>query len=149
VLHPETPVIEMQIYVGNLGLNSGAPQNVNQLNTAAMTPYFSNAQVIPIALGQTQQLPIATKNGKNIDFSISFPSVTQYSLFQVNDDQGVLLIYTSFILVNDRAAHQALPAPIPRASPAQAPPADRPRPSAGRSDSSGEPQAPEREPASV
>ena len=49
----------MQLYVGNLGLNSGAPQNVNQLNTAAMTPYFTNAQVIPIALGQTLQLPIA------------------------------------------------------------------------------------------
>jgi cytochrome c biogenesis protein ResB len=138
----------MQLYVGNLGLNSGAPQNVNQLNTAAMTPYFSNAQVIPVALGQTEQLPIATKNGKNIDFSISFPSVTQYSLFQVNDDQGVLLVYTSFILVMTGLLTKLYLRPfLERRQRKRRQPITLDR--RWSSDSSGEPQAPEREPASV
>ena len=34
-----------------------------------------------------------------MNFTISFPAIHQYSLFQVNDDQGVLLVYTSFILI--------------------------------------------------
>ena len=93
------PIIEMQLYVGNLGLDSGAAQNVNQLNTSQMSPYYSDAAVIPLEMGKTMTLPIDVKNGKAVDFTISFPSVTQYSLFQVNDDQGVLLVYTGFILI--------------------------------------------------
>jgi len=93
------PMIEMQLYVGNLGLNSGAPQNVNQLDTSNMQAYFSDGHVIPILLGQSIQLPIDTVNGKTVNFTISFPAIHQYSLFQVNDDQGVLLVYTSFILI--------------------------------------------------
>jgi cytochrome c biogenesis protein len=145
---PRNPVIEMQLYVGNLGLNSGAPQNVNQLNTNAMTPYFTNAQVIPITLGQTLQLPIDSKNGKAIDFSISFPSVTQYSLFQVNDDQGVLLVYTSFILIMTGLLTKLYLRPFleRRQRKRRQPITLDPRWSA---DASGEPQAPEREPASV
>ncbi len=64
-----------------------------------MQAYFSDGHVIPILLGQSIPLPIDTVNGKAVDFTISFPSVQQYSLFQVNDDQGVLLVYTSFILI--------------------------------------------------
>jgi cytochrome c biogenesis protein len=145
---PRNPVIEMQLYVGNLGLNNGAPQNVNQLNTTGMTPYFTNAQVLPITLGQTLQLPIDTKNGKAVDFSISFPSVTQYSLFQVNDDQGVLLVYTSFILIMTGLLTKLYLRPLlerlqrRRRQPITLDPH-------WSSDASGEPQTPDREPASV
>jgi cytochrome c biogenesis protein len=93
------PVVEMQLYVGNLGLNSGAAQNVNQLDTSKMQAYFSDGHVIPILLGQSIQLPVDTADGKTVNFTISFPAIHQYSLFQVNDDQGVLLVYTSFILI--------------------------------------------------
>ena len=145
---PRNPVIEMQLYVGNLGLNSGAPQNVNQLNTSGMTPYFSNGQVIPITLGQTLPLPIETKNGKNVDFTISFPSVTQYSLFQVNDDQGVLLVYTSFILIMTGLLTKLYLRPfLERRQRKRRQPITLDR--RWSSDSSGEPQTPEREPASV
>lgn len=147
-VEPRNPVIEMQLYVGNLGLNNGAPQNVNQLNTTGMTPYFTNAQVLPITLGQTLQLPIDTKNGKAVDFSISFPSVTQYSLFQVNDDQGVLLVYTSFILIMTGLLTKLYLRPLlerlqrRRRQPITLDPH-------WSSDASGEPQTPDREPASV
>ena len=145
---PRNPVIEMQLYVGNLGLNSGAPQNVNQLNTTAMTPYFSGAQVIPITLGQTLPLPIDTKNGKSVDFTISFPSMTQYSLFQVNDDQGVLLIYTAFILIMTGLLTKLYLRPfLERRQRKRRQPITLDR--RWSADSSGEPQAPEREPASV
>jgi cytochrome c biogenesis protein ResB len=145
---PRNPVLEMQLYVGNLGLNSGAAQNVNQLNTSAMTPYFTTAQVIPITLGQTLQLPIATTNGKTVDFSISFPSVTQYSLFQVNDDQGVLLVYTSFILIMTGLLTKLYLRPfLERRQRKRRQPITLDR--RWSSDASGEPQAPDREPASV
>jgi|GEM_PF-1338651 len=96
---PRNPVVELQLYVGSLGLNSGAPQNVNQLDTAAMRPYFADGHVIPILLGTSMQLPIDTVNGKTVNFTISFPAIHQYSLFQVNADQGVLLVYTAFGLI--------------------------------------------------
>ena len=95
VSRSRNPVIEMQLYVGNLGLNSGAAQNVNQLNTSQMQPYLLGRSGDPAAdRADACTLPIDAKNGKPVDFTISFPSVTQYSLFQVNDDQGVLLVYT-------------------------------------------------------
>ena len=145
---PRNPVIEMQLYVGNLGLNSGAAQNVNQLNTAGMTPYFANGQVIPLVMGQTIPLPIATTGGKTVDFSISFPSVSQYSLLQVNDDQGVLLIYTSFILIMTGLLTKLYLRPLlesRRRRRRQPITLDR----RWSSDASGEPQAPDRETASV
>ena len=145
---PRNPVIEMQLYVGNLGLNSGTPQNVNQLNTADMTPYFSDAQVMAITMGQTLQLPIDTKNGKTVDFSVSFPSVSQYSLFQVNDDQGVLLVYTAFILIMTGLLTKLYLRPfLERRQRKRRQPISLDH--RWSSNSSGEPQAPEREPASV
>ena len=142
------PIIEMQLYVGNLGLDSGGPQNVNQLNTSQMSPYYSDAAVIPLQMGKTMTLPIDVKNGKPVDFTISFPSVTQYSLFQVNDDQGVLLVYTGFILIMVGLLTKLYLRPLlehrqrKRRQPISL---DR----RWSSDSSGEPQTPEREPASV
>jgi len=40
------PIIELQLWVGDLGLNSGATQNVNALDTARMQPYFADAHVL-------------------------------------------------------------------------------------------------------
>ena len=145
---PRNPVLEMQLYVGNLGLNSGAPQNVNQLNTTAMSPYFSDGHVIPVLLGQTLNLPIDTRNGKTVDFSVSFPAVTQYSLFQVNDDQGVLLVYTSFVLIMTGLLTKLYLRPfLERRQRRRRQPITLDR--RWSADASGEPQTPDREPASV
>jgi cytochrome c biogenesis protein ResB len=93
-------------------------------------------------------LPIDTKNGKSVDFSISFPSVTQYSLFQVNDDQGVLLVYTAFILIMTGLLTKLYLRPfLERRQRKRRQPITLDR--RWSADSSGEPQAPEREPASV
>ncbi|MBV8445671.1 MAG: cytochrome c biogenesis protein ResB, partial [Candidatus Dormibacteraeota bacterium] len=96
---PRNPVLEMQLFVGDLGLNGGQPQNVNALDTDAMQPYFSDAHVLPLALGQTQTLDLPGASGKQVPFSIAFTSLPRYSLFQVSKDSGVLLVYTTFVLV--------------------------------------------------
>jgi cytochrome c biogenesis protein len=143
------PVIELQLYVGNLGLNSGAPQNVNQLDTSQMQPYFSDAHVVPILLGQSLQLPVDTVDGKNVNFTISFPKIQQYSLFQVNDDQGVILVYTSFILIMTGLLTKLYLRPfLERRQRKRKRPITLDR--RWSSESSGEPQPePEREPAAV
>lgn len=143
------PVIELQLYVGNLGLNSGAPQNVNQLDTSKMQPYFADAHVVPILLGQSLQLPIDTVDGKSVNFTISFPKIQQYSLFQVNDDQGVLLVYTSFILIMTGLLTKLYLRPfLERRQRKRKKPITLDR--RWSSESSGEPQPdPEREPAAV
>jgi cytochrome c biogenesis protein len=146
---PRNPIVELQLYVGDLGLNGGAAQNVNQLDTSGMQPYFGDGHVIPVVLGQTMQLPIDTKDGKNVNFTISFPAIHQYSLFQVNDDQGVLLVYTSFILIMTGLLTKLYLRPfLERRQRKQRRPIALDR--RWSSESSGEPQPdPEREPASV
>jgi cytochrome c biogenesis protein len=146
---PRNPVIEVQLYVGNLGLNNGVAQDVNQLNTAQMQPYYSDGHVIPLLLGQTQTLPIDTVNGKDVNFTISFPAIQQYSLFQVNEDQGVLLIYTAFVLIMTGLLTKLYLRPFleRRQRKRRKPISLDPRWS---SESSGEPQPdPDREPAAV
>ena len=100
-------------------------------------------------MGQSVPLSLPGAGGKQVTFTISFPSVHQYSLFQVNDDHGVLLVYASFVLIMTGLLTKLLPPPVPRAASAEAPAADQPRPR-WSSDASGEPQTePDREPASV
>ncbi len=93
------PILEMQLFVGDLGVNSGQPQNVNQLNTDRMQPYFSDAHTLAVALGGTQTLPLPGAGGATTQFTISFSQLRQYSLFLVKDDQGVPFVYASFGLV--------------------------------------------------
>jgi cytochrome c biogenesis protein len=98
-LSPRNPVMELQLYAGDLGLNGGQPQNVNVLDTARMQPYFSDAHVVPIPLGGSYTFAMPGANGQNLPFTISFTGLHQYSLFQVNKDNGVVLIYVTFFLI--------------------------------------------------
>ncbi len=93
------PVIDLQLFIGDLGLNNGQPQDVNSLDTDAMQPYFADAHVVPLALGQTLPFQLPGAGGKTAQFSITFASLHQYSLFQVGKDSGVLLVYATFVLV--------------------------------------------------
>ena len=98
-LAPRNPVIEFQLFVGDLGLNSGQTQNVNVLDTDKMQPYFSDSHVVAIPLGGSYTFAMPGANGQQLPFTVSFPKLHQYSLFQVNRDSGVPLIYTSFVLI--------------------------------------------------
>ena len=98
-LAPRNPVIEFQLFVGDLGLNNGQAQDVNVLDTNKMQPYFSDAHVVAIPLGGSYTFAMPGANGQQLPFTVSFAKLQQYSLFQVNKDSGVLLIYTAFVLI--------------------------------------------------
>jgi len=98
-LTARNPVIDVQLFVGDLGLNKGQPQDVNALDTNAMQPYFADAHVVPLSLGQTMPLDLPGAGGQSVQFSITFAAMHQYSLFQVNKDSGVLLVYATFASV--------------------------------------------------
>jgi cytochrome c biogenesis protein ResB len=97
------PVLLVNLFVGDLGLNAGAAQNVNTLDTAKMQPYFADGRALPLGLGQQVQLPLvgtdcsdAVKAGC---FTLQFSELKQYSLFHVKKDNGVPFIYISFGLI--------------------------------------------------
>jgi cytochrome c biogenesis protein len=93
------PVLEVQLFVGDLGLNAGQPQDVNQLDTDRMQPYFADAHTVALSLGQALPLPLPGADGKSVQFSLSFPDLKQYSLFLVKQDGGVGFVYASFVLI--------------------------------------------------
>jgi cytochrome c biogenesis protein len=93
------PILEVQLFVGDLGLNAGQPQDVNQLVTDGMKPYFTDAHTLALSLGQTMPLPLPGANGQSVQFSISFAQLHQYSLFLVKQDGGVPFVYASFGLI--------------------------------------------------
>jgi cytochrome c biogenesis protein len=93
------PVVVAQLFVGDLGLDRGQPQDVNQLDTDAMQPYFSDAHTLAVPLGQSLTLPLPGPGGQPVQFSVSFPALRQYSLFLVKQDGGVGFVYASFVLI--------------------------------------------------
>jgi cytochrome c biogenesis protein len=73
------PAVSMLAYRGNLGLNSGVAQSVYQLDTAAMKPVATSAQVL--TAGQSMKLP----NGQG---KLTFVGYKQWASLQVTYDPG-------------------------------------------------------------
>jgi cytochrome c biogenesis protein ResB len=92
------PVLEVQLFVGDLGLDNGSSQDVFSIDTSAMTPYYSGAAAFALPLHQTTTLALPAANGGTANFTISFPDLRQFSLFHVKKDSGVPLVYSAFIL---------------------------------------------------
>jgi cytochrome c biogenesis protein ResB len=97
-LNADNPVLQLQLYAGSLGLNSGQPQNVNTLDTSQMAP-LENGAPVDIAVGQTAPVSFATAGGKTVSFTVSVPALRQYTVLLANYDNGVPLVYTSFFLI--------------------------------------------------
>lgn len=98
------PVLQVQLWVGDLGIDSGQPQNVNQLDTSRMTPYLvdqsQNDVPFPVQLGETTRLALPGGDAQHpAYFSIQFAGLQQYSLFMVKKDNGVPLVYATFLLI--------------------------------------------------
>ena len=92
------PVLEVQLFVGDLGLDSGASQDVFSLDTSGMRPFFDGAAPFALQLHQTVTLGLPAAGGGTASFTVSFPDLKQFSLFHVKKDSGVPLVYTAFIL---------------------------------------------------
>ncbi len=97
-LTPDNPVLQLQLFAGDLGLNSGQPQNVNSLDTSRMAPLLNGAP-LDITVGQSAQVTLATANGKTAIFTVSVPALHQYTVLLANYDNGVPLVYAGFVLI--------------------------------------------------
>ena len=94
------PALQVQLYVGDLHVDRGAPQNVNELDTSGMQPYYQDAHPVPLPMGSSLALPLpGASPDKPAVFSVSFPDLRQYSLFMVKKDNGVPLVYATFLLI--------------------------------------------------
>ncbi len=91
------PVVELKVYMGDLGLTRG-PQNVNVLDTQNMVTLSQSGDPVPVVMGGTDTLPVFI-NGKEETFTVSFPDLRQFSLLMVKRDDGVPLVYVSFVMI--------------------------------------------------
>jgi cytochrome c biogenesis protein len=98
------PVLQMQLWVGDLGLDRGQAQNVNELDTGNMSPYAIDAAQnnvpFPIRLGESKELILPGADAQHpATFTVTFQGLKQYSLFMVKKDNGVPLVYATFLLI--------------------------------------------------
>jgi cytochrome c biogenesis protein len=92
----KNPRVSLTVYEGNLGLDSGVPQSVYELNTDHLTQIAGpNAKTaaLDLGLGQTAQLP----NGMG---SVTFDRVVRYASLNIHHDptQGWVLAFAILIL---------------------------------------------------
>ncbi|ACV08187.1 cytochrome c biogenesis protein ResB [Jonesia denitrificans] len=98
-LYPEAldPYLVLDLYVGDLGLDEGIPQNVYQLSTNRMTPVAGTAAGTPpviLAQGETVDLPQGLG-------TITFEDTVRYAAFDVRADPMLpwLLVFSVLALV--------------------------------------------------
>ncbi len=92
------PVLEVQLFVGDLGIDRGASQDVFSLDTSAMQPYYQGAAAFALPLHGSTSLTLPAAGNSTAAFTVSFPDLRQFSLFHVKKDNGVPLVYTAFVL---------------------------------------------------
>ncbi len=90
----QNPALSMNVWSGDLGLDSGVPQSVYALDKKGLTPVKkANGQQlrVDLALGQTKNLP----DGKG---SITFDRVDRFVKLQISRNPGGLIALTGVIL---------------------------------------------------
>ncbi|GAB2526633.1 cytochrome c biogenesis protein ResB [Paramicrobacterium agarici] len=90
------PVVTLNVYTGDLGINDGIPRSVYALNTDDLTQLTggeTGIDSIELRPGETQELP----NGLG---SITLESVKRFASFEVHSDpsQGWVLLFSMLVL---------------------------------------------------
>ena len=98
----QNPVMTMNVYIGNLGINNGDAKSVYALDTNSLTQVAgvgTNHAALQLKPGQTEKLP----NGLG---SITFNGVKRFASFQVAHDptQGFVLGFAIILLLGLAAA---------------------------------------------
>lgn len=88
----EAPVLTLNAYSGDLGINAGVPKSVYALDTAKLTQLNggqTGSRSIELKPGQTEQLP----NGLG---SVTFDGVSRFASFEIHHDpvQGWVLFFS-------------------------------------------------------
>jgi cytochrome c biogenesis protein len=96
-VHPDlvNPVLSLNVFTGDLGLNTGAPKSVYVLDTAKMTPVAGRGtaeKALRLTPGQTVPLP----NGLG---SVELTSVKRFASFQVTHDPTQTWMFVFALLV--------------------------------------------------
>jgi cytochrome c biogenesis protein len=110
----DNPVVSLISYAGNLGMNTGAPQSVYQLDTGGMQRLTASPQVL--ALGQSLKLP--GDRG-----TITFTGYVPWVSLAITHDPGQLPalicgiaalggLLASFMIRRRRVFVRARPAPV-------------------------------------
>ena len=86
------PVLTLNVYTGDLGLNEGAPKSVYALDTSTLTQLTggdTGVDSIELKPGQTRELPAGLG-------TISLESVPRFASFEVHSDpaQGWALVFS-------------------------------------------------------
>jgi cytochrome c biogenesis protein len=87
--HPDTqfPAFAYEVWAGDLGLGSGVPQNVYDLDTAKMTRTSTGVLLVGQSVGH---LPGGA--------TLTFDGVKDFAVFQVTDDPGKKVVLVSAVL---------------------------------------------------
>lgn len=92
---PDRPVLTLNAYVGDLGLNEGVPRNAYALNTDGLTQITggeTDAPPIVLGLGQSAELPEGLG-------SVEFTSLPRFASIEVHHDPTQMGVLVSTILV--------------------------------------------------
>jgi cytochrome c biogenesis protein len=84
---PDQPVLALAAWSGNLGMNTGAPQSVYELNVAAL----KNIGTSQLAPGKSWRLPDGA--------TVTFHGIDQWATFQVAHEPGKRTLLVGAILV--------------------------------------------------
>ncbi|WP_244309237.1 cytochrome c biogenesis protein ResB [Kineococcus rubinsiae] len=88
------PFLVLSVYTGDLGLDSGVPQNVYELDTTAMSPMLS-ADGTPLPLQLTPGQSVDLPNGLG---SVTFEEVTRFAAFDIRYTPGQTAALTFALL---------------------------------------------------
>ncbi len=90
----ENPLLTLDVYAGDLGLNDGVPQSVYELDTSKMEPLTGRAadkKSLELTLGETVELP----NGMG---TITLDAVPRYASFDVMYNPAQIWILVSALV---------------------------------------------------
>lgn len=79
----QAPALVLTGYAGDLGINTGSPQSVYRLDTAAMTQLLTLGKPWSVALTPGQAAPLPDARG-----TVTFTGVREYAAFRVTRDGG-------------------------------------------------------------
>ena len=90
---PNAPLIILDVYTGDLGLDDGVPQNVYELDTEGMTQLTDGEEEVKILLEPGEEVELPDGLG-----TISFDSLPRFAALDVRYDPSLTVLLVSALL---------------------------------------------------
>ncbi|WP_375388438.1 cytochrome c biogenesis protein ResB [uncultured Amnibacterium sp.] len=87
-------LLSMQVFEGDVGLNSGTPKNVYELDTSGMKEVMGIKDPLQLRIGQTRTLP----DGLG---SVTLDGITRFAAFDIHHDpsQGLVALFVALAVI--------------------------------------------------